>query len=262
MKNANTEQPEPLWDRAKVAMVVLALVLLTDLNAILADLSQISLIDDVIARERISLAELEASDNRFATAGILQMVATLLAAVTFLLWFSRAYKNSVRMGARPRYAHGWAIGSWFLPIVNLIVPKQLADDIWRGSDPDEALPEVDTAGAKRVNPLLHFWWAAWVIGGLVGNFAIRSAFRGTPTPEGLKGEMQAYLVSDLIFLLGLVLAVLVIREITTRQEARRARFESGTLTPPAWPPPSPRPLVTRRPEPEVAGSFPPPSVGR
>jgi hypothetical protein len=174
------------------------------------------------------------------------------------------------MGTRPRYAHGWAIGAWFVPIVNLIVPKQLADDIWRGSDPDDALPELETAGAKRINSLLHFWWAAWLIGGIVGNFAIRSAFRGVPTLDGLRGQAQAYLLTDLISVVALVLAVLVIREITTRQEIRRARFQSGTLTPPAWPPPIPRAQVAAQPvvprpvaaaQPDVAAtSFPPPSA--
>lgn len=264
MNRDKGKEPEPLWPRAKVAIVVLGLVLLVDINALLADLNQISVIDSVIARERITLAEVEASDNRFATAGVLQIVAALVAAITFLLWFSRAYRNSARMGSRPRYAHGWAIGAWFVPIVNLIVPKHLADDIWRGSDPDDALPELETAGAKRVNPLLHFWWAAWLIGGIIGNFAIRSAFRGAPTLEGLRGQAQAYLVTDLISVVALVLAVLVIREVTTRQEIRRARFESGTLTPPAWPPPIPRAQVATQPvaaHPDVAAtSFPPPSA--
>ena len=31
---------------------------------------------------------------------------------------------------------GWAIGPWFVPILNLFRPWQIAVETWEGSDPD------------------------------------------------------------------------------------------------------------------------------
>ena len=42
-----------------------------------------------------------------------------------------------------RYGNGWAIGAWFVPILSLVRPKQMANEIWRGSERG-----VDLAGGE------------------------------------------------------------------------------------------------------------------
>src|SRR5918997_1460259 len=79
-----------------------------------------------------------------------------------------------RLGAgNLRASRGWSIGAWFVPILNLIRPKQLMDDTWRASDP--ALPaKVGSGWQERPVPgLLHAWWALFLISGVLGNVAGR-----------------------------------------------------------------------------------------
>jgi hypothetical protein len=34
-----------------------------------------------------------------------------------------------------RWSAGWAIGAWFVPVLSLVRPKAILNDIWRASDP-------------------------------------------------------------------------------------------------------------------------------
>jgi hypothetical protein len=231
VREARYAQPEPLRQRAKVAAGVLLIVLAADLYAIVADLNYVSTANDLIAGDRIPLRELNDVDEQFGRSGIIQLVATLIASITFLLWFTRAYSNGYRMGGRPRHTKGWAVGSWFVPILNLVRPKQIADDIWRSGEPTVPVNPPGQSMHERVNPLLHAWWAAWLIGGWVGGWVASRVVSAdqTFTPEDLRTEGYLYLVTDSIDILAIVLCVLVIRDITERLEERRMRFEAGEL---------------------------------
>ena len=65
-----------------------------------------------------------------------------------------------------RFGAGWSIGAWFIPIFNLWRPKQIANDIWRGGDP--AARDNSAWAALRVSPLVHWWWALYLLAGMIG----------------------------------------------------------------------------------------------
>lgn len=236
-------QAEPLWPRAKVAIALIGAVGLTALASLWADLNQLDAISRLIDGERVTGAELRESDDRVATTAIIYLVALLLSAITFLLWYSRAYRNTIAMGVtRPRYGTRWAVAYWFIPIVTLFRPKQVINDIWRGSDPD--LPSL-TGGVegRPVTHLIHWWWAFWILSTFVGNYTARTGFaQDFPTPESLRAESIAYVVTDIADLLTVPLGIAVIVAVTRRQEERRARMADGTLSaaPATMPPPVPQ----------------------
>jgi len=91
-----------------------------------------------------------------------QAVLLLIAAGVFITWFFQAYKNMRRLGVQEmRYGNGWAVGSWFVPILSLVRPKQMANDIWRGSERGTDI----NSGWKSVPvpALVHWWWALFLI---------------------------------------------------------------------------------------------------
>jgi Domain of unknown function (DUF4328) len=140
--------------------------------------------------------------------------------VVFLRWFSRSYKNLVPLGADDlRYRPGWAIGAWFVPILALWRPKQIANDIWRASDPDD--PELLFWHEKAVPALLTVWWAAWIVVNQIGFVVLRLAFK-SDTNEKIRTGDRVDLVLLVADIASCVLAVLVVRSITARQDARAA----------------------------------------
>lgn len=213
----------PLRQRAQLAMGILGLVIVIDLLAVFADLEQLSAANRLIAGERVPFAELDSIDGHVAQTGLAQLVSLVVAAVAFLLWFSRAYRNAIAMGIRnPRFGTRWAVGCWFVPFVNLVLPKQVTNDIYRGSDPEMAYgdPRFEQ---RRVSPLIHWWWGAWIVDNILGRIAATAI--DANSAADFASQSKLFIASDLLDVVTAVLAILVIRTITDRNEARRSRWE-------------------------------------
>lgn len=168
-------------------------------------------------------------DAALALIGLLQGLLFIAVAVLFIIWFYRAYKNLDPLGApKPRHAVGWTIGAWFVPILDLILPKLMLNEIWRGSEPEAA---GEAEGTAPVPLLHHLWWAVWVVGFLVavgaGVDGAVSSFEGALSADGAAATTASgtlSVVSSLLFTLAAVLGALVVRRTTERQESRWRRL--------------------------------------
>lgn len=201
-----------------------ALIALSLLNVIgiASDLAAHSLYQS----ELVTSDEIDATDARQAVIGLVQFIGLIVAIVFFVRWFRRAYRNLPALGAEPlRFRRGWAVWGWFVPILGWFRPKQIANDIWRASDPEAPSAEGGPSRwqEKPVPGLFQLWWAAYLISTFLDNVAARYSLRADDV-DGYDAEAVAYMVADTAAILAAVLAVLVIRRTTARQEARAARL--------------------------------------
>ncbi|MEU8703886.1 protein kinase [Streptomyces sp. NPDC048565] len=75
--------------------------------------------------------------------------------VCWLSWFARVRAIAEKLTpGRLRYGPSMAVISWFVPIANLFLPKQIANDVWHASSP----PGPGPAPAR----VLNIWWALWL----------------------------------------------------------------------------------------------------
>ncbi|SFK72885.1 Serine/threonine protein kinase [Streptosporangium canum] len=89
---------------------------------------------------------------------VAQIVSGLGLTACWLLWFFRVRVVAERLApGRLRYRPSMAVYGWFIPIGNLWLPKQIADDIWHASSPPGRGGTTAPAG------LLHTWWALWLV---------------------------------------------------------------------------------------------------
>jgi hypothetical protein len=213
----------PLRGRAQVVTVVFSITAVICAVAVFSDALEWRLMDRIIAGEEVTDAEATANDNRQGTIGLVQLVLVIAAAVVFIRWMHAAYRNIylVAPGER-RYSPGWAIGSWFVPIMNLFRPKQMVNDIWRAGGRDAA--DAQPGG------LLLGWWLLWVLSSFIVNFAARS-YRRADNAEEIKTGTILYLVSDAMSVVCAILAIVIVRKGTDRLDAKAA----------AVPPPPPAP---------------------
>lgn len=118
----------------------------------------------LLSSSSASFDELMSIAEMIDLVAVVQLVTVLVGGILFLAWFHRAYGNLRALGvAEPRYKRGWAIGAWFIPFVNLVLPKQMANDLWGAGDP--AMQPNDPGWQGRpVAPLLHWWWAFYLVG--------------------------------------------------------------------------------------------------
>ena len=188
------------------ATATLAIVIVVDAIAILFDLMEFSLLKRIERGTGFTLQEAMASDQRQRAMGILQLALYVTTGIAFIAWFHRSYRNVTALNPEAaRYRTGWAIGGWFVPLLNLIRPKQIADDMWRGTT---SLPE-------KVNPLLHWWWglflAQWLLGGVIANLS-----SSAETLEELTTSSSFLIAADVSSLAAGILAILVVVELSRR----------------------------------------------
>jgi hypothetical protein len=74
--------------------------------------------------------------------GVVSNFGFIVAMVMFLVWFYRARVNAKGHGWPQRLAPGWAIGGWFVPVVNFWFPFQIMVDIWRAGLPEQARTSI------------------------------------------------------------------------------------------------------------------------
>jgi len=221
----------PLEGRARWAVIALVAVIVSDVVAMWSDWLEIDLMNRVLDGEDVSLDDLDSNDDRQGIVGILQLLALVASAFFFIRWFHAAYVNLRVLGqSNLRFRAGWAIGAWFVPILNLWRPKQIANDIWRGSDPDASSFHESAWKDAGIPLLLGLWWAAWIATNVIGN-AVGRAWFGRDTAEDIRDAATLDLASSVVDIGAAVLAVVVVRRLTARQAARGERLAASGLPP-------------------------------
>lgn len=216
-------------DRLMTGVVAaLTLTVAASCVSIALDISRLSvlshLLSDTAAGDLVRLqrdaAAAQTSDDRTAAIAIVELVTLCASGVGFIAWFHRAYSNLPSLGATSmRYGTGWAIGGWFVPVLNLWRPKQIANDIWRGSDPLHS--QEQPSWREPVSPLLWFWWATLLLLGIL-NRVVAQDWKGAATAHAIRTATRVDIASEVTSIIAAGLAIAVVRTLTHRQ-SKRAR---------------------------------------
>lgn len=85
----------------------------------------------------------------------------VVTAIVWLVWWAKAHRAATDGRGDLRYGRGWAIGGWFVPFANLVVPKRVADDLWTAAREPRRPRD---AGVVRSGPVVA-WWATYLTAG-------------------------------------------------------------------------------------------------
>jgi len=224
---------------ALIVTVLLAIGMAIDLIATVSGLSQAALISSVAAGRAITDDEAMANDARQMLIGIIQLMMFVATAICFLIWIHRAHKNLPALGvAHLEYSPVWAVGGFFVPFLNLVRPFQVVREIWKASDPDVDFSIPHSWQYAASTPVIGFWWAAWLIGSIVGQIAFRLSLRQNTSIDDMMAITYLTIASDLIGIIAGAFAIVIVRGIDERQE-RKFRRLIELYTPPQPPPPPP-----------------------
>lgn len=159
--------------------------------------------------EQIDLAEGQLIDQLGWMSALLLIAAFLAVGVLFILWLFRAHRSDRMHAACLRHASGWAIGGWFVPVLNLWRPLQVVEDVRRGAVGSEP---------TRGGGLVIAWWlafmASWVTGRVAGGLYFRADTSAEDAVEQLHQVAVADIVDAGVTLVALTLAFLVVRHVT------------------------------------------------
>ena len=241
------DPPRDLGTVQWVAVAGLTLIAVLAVFSIVADARYIALLDDLINGRTVDAGELEDGRDLVDAATIALSLAVFpIGPAVFLPWFYRAYTNLPRFGLRNlRFTSGWSVGAWFVPVLNLWRPKQIANDLERATA-GGTLHSVGRVESEPVSPLLHWWWAVFLASAFIGlggsqYLSEDDPFSDSLVFDSLTDERAFYvwqLLGAAVTIAAVVLAVLVIRKITREQHeviAKPAATVHTYVTPPAEP---------------------------
>jgi hypothetical protein len=195
--------------RSRIARWFIALTVGAEALALLAEASQRALLDRGVGQ--ITLAEWHHSEVLIGMAAVAAIVLLVIGTIYFLRWLHLSYRNLRELHVHTRFTPGWAVGSFFVPVVNLWRPMQIVDELWRSGDDGKA------------SALIPVWWLLYLGSGIADRIA---AAGGADSLADLKRRNLIFGLSHAMALVaGLCLFALVGR-LTRRQEETVARLSS------------------------------------
>ena len=113
----------------------------------------------------------DTTPSELAYAGwfLLAGVVLAIAAITSVVWVYTSSRAADQRGASGRtWRGGWTVGSWVIPIANLILPKLVFNELERIFQvPYRGIPIEDEWRSYDRTTLADLWWGLWVASSLV-----------------------------------------------------------------------------------------------
>ena len=237
--------------RAVVVVLLFAAYIVVALFSAASDVLAFVTNPVVIAAEEGVNEQLTLFELLQGLAGLATLAVFIALVVAFLLWLHRASRNLRALGnpaQRIEFTPGWAVGWFFIPFANLVMPYKAVREVWEKSDPAVRTGDDLMFAGPSSAPLLLGWWVTFIASNVAGNISGR-LMENAHTDSALRFTAGVDLIASLLAVVAAVLAILVVRDIDRRQ-TERARHVAYV---PNMPPPPP----TFRPQPSPA----PPTPG-
>ncbi len=155
------------------------------------------------------------------------LIIYIATVVFFAMWLYRAHANLRAFDPSSRLDHspGWAVGSFFIPFANLVIPYRAVKEVWQKSvPPDEAL--LSEPGPPAWFPI---WWLFWLLASFAGNISLRASFNENVS-EGTATMIS--IIASGLSIVAAVFAYIVVDEIDKRQEETSGKLKLGKYTGP------------------------------
>lgn len=204
--------------RAKLAVAVMWLVVVAHVITLISGYMQFNLAQNVLSTGEFTMEELHSNDMRQLYVSLFALFVFILAAVFFLMWFYRAYSNLSYKVKYLEHSKGWAIGAWFVPVLNLFRPYQIMRELYHESLRLLRKQNIEMSGLPDTSmAMINYWWGFWVASLMVSSFSLSLGFQPS-TFEVLSRITVMDLIADALALIGAVLAVHVIKNYSMIEE--------------------------------------------
>jgi len=161
--------------------------------------------------------------------GIGEILVHVLTVIAFCMWFYRAYKNlKLWKITGLKYSPGWAVGYFFIPFLNLFRPYQIAQEIWKASDPQVSVRAGSQWRDNKGSNVIGAWWASWIFANIIGQIAFRMSMSQRSTMADQKASILAEVISESVSILAGAVAALMILKIQSRQSQKLESILSET----------------------------------
>ena len=195
----------------------LSVYIVISLGGALLDISQLGALSKTSPGLRTTPIEFTATEAATLLIRILLIGVAMVTGVFFLIWIYRAHKNLKALGATDlKYSPGWAIGGFFIPVLNIVRPYQVVAEIWRGSGID-ARRSAGAWAYESTPVFIGLWWGLWLLSGFLDSLSVVMIFGAGQTDQMMVAS-RSRIVYYLISIACAALAMSVVLKINARQE--------------------------------------------
>ncbi len=202
--------------RGRWVSYLLTATIVVAVLSILSNYMQINLLSRAASGELIGDGEATANDNRQVVVSIAQFLLYFSTGILFLMWFHRAHRNLPSLGVTNlRFTPRWAVGCFFVPIISLVRPFQVAREIWNASDPESTDPR---SWRNLATPaVVGWWWGMFLATAILAYAVLLLASGSQDTIEGIQTGTWWLMVSDLTDIPAATVTIQLVRGIDERQ---------------------------------------------
>lgn len=161
--------------------------------------------------------------------GVFQIVVIVVTAITFIMWFRRAYFNLHTKVQGLNYGEGWAAGAWFVPFLNLYRPYQIGKELFERtqlflSDENGKIYE------QKWQSNLSAWWGLWITANILSRIGSRLEPMDNVTVSS-SGAIVFYAGAAILFTVAAFYAIKVVKGYNELEEEMYQTDMNDTLLP-------------------------------
>ncbi|HPH63141.1 MAG TPA: DUF4328 domain-containing protein [Paludibacteraceae bacterium] len=166
----------------------------------------------------VTQSSLSSSLILLAVFAMILVLVNLISAITFIVWFKGAYHNIGLKVEKMKYGEGWAIGCWFVPILNFFRPYEMMNEIFEETNRFFSKKGKDISLEKDI---VGIWWFAYIIINFVFNVIFRFMEGDSVDPD----DQISFSITWMVYSIVMVpLALVTIRMIKNYAKAEKALY--------------------------------------
>jgi hypothetical protein len=203
---------------ALTATILLAITAVLNLVAVLQAVVLLNLLEADRGFVLGGRAQEEAST--LSLVRMMQVALFLGTTVVFLTWTWQAYDNLERLDVEGlQHTPAWAVAWFFIPVMNLVRPVQVFQEIWRASSPQILSGrdwKQEPAGAVNV------WWVFLVIATALAGISQYTALTPPRLPDDghLRSVALFTIASNVVGVVAALLSIVVVHGVTNHQQEK------------------------------------------
>ena len=158
-----------------------------------------------------ALSDVHDADDLVSAMATILGVLTLAIFVVFIVYLYRASKNTELWNHNSRtWTPGWAIGGWFIPLANFVIPALVVSDTWRRSPEPRPTTDVSQRSGTRI---VWLWWVLFVIGIIGSRLDIDPS-----TISDARAQDWINIVTSIVLAASAIPLVIIVRTLARRQQ--------------------------------------------
>jgi len=210
---------------------------LAALLSFVAEVGRLEIVDRIAAGNTVSLDQASQSDSFVQLSALVDIAAYVFTGVAFLFWLHRVVVNNGVLGAAPgRFTSREAVGVWFIPFADLVLPLLVVRDAWRAADPMRLHSTLEERRRSRVPWYVTVWWFVFVAATFVTYAAGLSASGAANPLLALHNTSTSVLAGIGLAWVAALFAMVTVIQLTRRQEAKAYTLELAFAGAPSAPP--------------------------